>query len=300
MVDLAAQSAFLDRRTAVKRVNILLTIVLAAAIGLFAAYLFWIHNNLDTTGPVITVDEELLEISVEDPEEALMQGVTAVDDRDGDVTDGMLVESVYGINGDNLATVTYAAFDKAGNVSKVQRQVRYVDYESPRFELYDTLCFPGGSGFDLLDYVGAVDVLEGDIRRRVRATLVSDTKSISEIGTHQVRFQVTNSLGDTVEVVLPVEVYDPDWYSAEVVLNEYLIYLDKGDSFDAEDYLQTFVVRGEDIDVSRRVPEDVYCSITGQVNTGVPGVYVVSYTLSKNENLVTFTGQSKLIVIVQE
>lgn len=283
-----------------KRVNILLTIVLAAAIGLFAAYLFWIHNNLDTTGPVITVDEELLEISVEDPEEALMQGVTAVDDRDGDVTDGMLVESVYGINGDNLATVTYAAFDKAGNVSKVQRQVRYVDYESPRFELYDTLCFPGGSGFDLLDYVGAVDVLEGDIRRRVRATLVSDTKSISEIGTHQVRFQVTNSLGDTVEVVLPVEVYDPDWYSAEVVLNEYLIYLDKGDSFDAEDYLQTFVVRGEDIDVSRRVPEDVYCSITGQVNTGVPGVYVVSYTLSKNENLVTFTGQSKLIVIVQE
>ena len=50
--------------------------MLAAAVGLFGVYLLWIHNNLDTTGPVITIDEELLVISVEDPEEALFQGIT--------------------------------------------------------------------------------------------------------------------------------------------------------------------------------------------------------------------------------
>ena len=290
----------MDGRIAVKRINILLLTVLAVAVGLFGAYRIWIHNRLDTTGPFITIDEGLLEISVSDPEEALMQGIRAVDARDGDVTDSLLVERIYGITEDNVTTVTYAAFDRAGNVSKVERKVRYTDYESPRFQLYGSLSFPGSSGFDLLEYVGATDVLEGDIRRRVRATLISDTKSIAQIGSHVVRFQVTNSLGDTVEADLPVEVYDPEWYTASVELSEYLIYLVPGDSFDPKKYLETFVVRGEDIDVSRSIPEDVYCSIANNVATRVPGIYTVTYTLSKNLNLMTFTGQAVLIVIVQE
>lgn len=274
--------------------------VLAAAGVLFAGYLYWIHNNLDTAGPVITVEEGLLEISVKDEETALMQGISAWDNRDGDVTGRMLVESIYGINEDHVVTVTYAAFDRAGNVSKVERQVRFKDYVAPKFELFGSLSFPGGTGFDVLDYVGAQDVIEGDIRRRVRATLISDTKSISEMGSHVVRFQVTNSLGDTVRVELPVEVYDPEWYTAAVELEEYLVYLKVGDSFEPEDYLKTFLVRGSEIDVSRRVPEDVYCSIDSGVSTRRPGVYTVTYNLSKNINLTTFSGQAVLVVIVEE
>lgn len=293
-------AVFADRRIAVKRINILLLAVLAAAIALFGAYQLWVHNRLDTVGPVITIDEELLEISVKDEEEALMQGIRAVDERDGDVTASLLVESVYGITEDNLTTVTYAAFDRAGNVSKVQRQVRYKDYQSPRFQLHRSLCFPGGSGFDLLEYVGAYDVLEGDIHRRVRATLVSNTDSINQTGSHTVRFQVTNSLGDTVVADLPVEVYDPEWYTASVELDEYLVYLDQGAAFDPADYLRTFVVRGEDVDVSRGVPDGIQCDISGTVNTRTPGIYPVTYTLTTTQNLMTFSGQAVLIVIVEE
>lgn len=283
-----------------KRVNLLLMGVLAVAIGLFSAYQIWIHNNLDTTGPVITVEEKMLEISVEDPQEALMRGITAMDDRDGDVTGRMLVESIYGITEDNVTTVTYAAFDRAGNVSKLQRQVRYKDYESPKLELYGSLCFPGGANVDVLEYVGARDVIEDDIRRRVRATLISNTKAINNIGSHVVRFQVTNSLGDTTQADIPVEVYDPEWYTAYVGLREYLVYLKVGDSFDPESYLKTFQVRGDSIDVSRGVPEDVYCSIDSTVSTRRPGVYTVDYNLSKNVNLMTFSGKAVLVVIVEE
>lgn len=283
-----------------KRINIILMMVLAAAVGLFGAYLLWIHKTLDTVGPVITFEQEVLEVSVEDPEDILLQGVHAQDARDGDVTASLLVESVYGINEDNQALVTYAAFDRAGNVSKQTRYVCYRDYESPRFKLYASLSFPGGSGFDLLDYVGAQDVLEGDIRRRVRATLVSNTKSIDLVGNHTVRFQVTNSLGDTVVADLPVEVYDPEWYTAYVELSDYLVYLKQGDPFDPEKYLRSFVVRGEEINVSRSIPEDVYCSIDSNVTTRYPGIYKVSYTLSKNLNLTSFSGHAVLIVIVQE
>ena len=283
-----------------KRINVLLLMILAVAFGLFAGYHLWVHNRLDTTGPVLTVEEGMLEISVKDRETALMKGIRAVDDRDGDVTASILVESIYGISEDHVTTVTYAAFDRAGNVSKIQRKVRYTDYRAPRFELDTSLCFPYNSGFDLLEYVGAQDVIEGDIRRRVRATLVSDTRSINEIGAHVVRMQVTNSLGDTVEIDFPVEVYDPEWYTASVKLDEYLVYLEHGDSFDPEKYLDAFVVRGEDTDISYQIPDNILCDINSNVNTRVPGVYRVKYTLTRTINMTTFSGQAVLVVIVQE
>ena len=283
-----------------KRRYILLVIVLAAAIALFGAYLVLTRNLKDTTPPVISVDEQILEISVEDEKDVLMTGITAMDDRDGDVTASLLVESIYGITEDHVTTVTYAAFDRAGNVSKIQRSVRYTDYRQPRLELSASLCFPFNAEFDLLDCVGANDVLEGDIRRRVRATLVSDTRSINEIGSHVVRLQVTNSLGDTVEMDLPVEVYDPEWYTASVKLDTYLLYLEQGETFNPRDYLKEFIVRGESTDISYGVPSGIQCDVDNNVNNSVPGVYRVKYTLTKNLNLTSFSGQAVLIVIVQE
>ena len=288
------------RRIAVKRRYIMLALVLAAAIALFGAYLVLTHKLKDTTPPVITVAEELLQLSVNDENEILMTGITAMDDRDGDVTASLLVESVYGITDDHVATVTYAAFDRAGNVSKIQRKVHYTDYREPRFEFAGSLSFPHNSKFDLLDYVGANDVMEGDIRRRVRATLVSDTNSIDELGSHMVHLLVTNSLGDTVELDVPVEVYDPEWYLASVKLDTYLLYLKKGDVFNPWDHLDKFVVRGADTDISRGIPEGIDCEIDGAVNTTVPGVYRVQYTLTKDLNLTSYTGQAYLIVVVQE
>lgn len=283
-----------------KRRFLLPAAVMAAAIALFGCYRVWAYNAKDTVAPVITIEEGLLECSVSDSEEMLLTGVTAWDDRDGDVTSSVLVESISGITDENVTTVTYAAFDRAGNVSKLQRQVRYTDYTPPRFVSECSLCFPANSAFDLLSCVGAEDVLDGDIRRRVRATLISDTKSISEKGTHMVRLQVTNSLGDTVEADIPVEVYDPEWYTASVELKEYLIYLDKGASFDARSYLLSFAVRGEAMDLRRGIPADVSCDIRGEVNTDEPGVYAVKYVLSQNIGLTTFSGQAVLLVIVQE
>lgn len=282
-----------------KRINVLLLMVLAVATGLFAGYHLWVHNRLDTVGPVLTIDEGILEVSVQDSEEALMQGIRAVDDRDGDVTATILVESIYGINDDNITTVTYAAFDRAGNVSKIQRQVRYKDYENPRFELYGSMTFTFGSGFDLLEYIGAVDVIEGDIGRRVHATLISDTKGITAQGRHQVKLQVTNNLGDTVEMVMPVEVFDPEWYVADVELTDYMIYLERGADFKPRDYLKGFILRGEFIDVHSMVQSDIELEISNGVNTNEPGVYEVSYILSKSLNLNTYSGIARLIVVVE-
>ena len=283
-----------------KRTTLMLLAALLLELGAFAAYIYTVHQRLDTAGPEIMIEEGILELSVNASDEDLLQGVTAQDRRNGDVTDSLIIESVYGIGEDNTATVTYAAFDRSGNVSTQSRRIRYVDYHAPRFELYGSLTFSQGDVEDVIEYVGANDVIEGDIRRRVHATLISDTKSVNEIGSHKVRFQVTNSLGDTSEVVLPVEVFDSEWYIADVELSKYLIYLEKGSSFDPKDYLKSFHVRGDIVDLTRGIPEGVVSGIESNVNTNKAGLYEVTYELSSDINMTTFAGIAKLIVIVTE
>ena len=83
-------------------------------------------------------------------------------------------------------------------------------------------------------------------------------------------------------------------------LDSYLIYLEQGDPFLPGDHLKEFVVRGEKIDISRGVPNDIYSNIRSGVNTRVPGVYTVEYTLTKSINQESFSGRAILVVIVQD
>lgn len=280
------------------KVILFLAVVLTATAA-FVGYRSWDEDRTDAVSPEFTVAEEMLELSVHDPESALLQGITAWDNRDGDVTGSILVESAYGITDGNCVTVTYAAFDAAGNVAKVQRSVRYTDYIAPRFTLSKSLAFVQDANEDVLNRVGATDLIDGDITRRVRATLISDTTSVSYVGTHEVQFQVTNSIGHTVQTVLPVEVYSPDKYNASLELDEYILYLSAGDRFEAKEHLSALSIFGRKVDLSGGLPSDTLCSVSGSVDTGTPGVYPVRYTVTRTENGNTYVGYSMLIVIVE-
>ncbi len=110
---------------------------------------------------------------------------------------------------------------------------------------------------------------------------------------------MTNSLGDTVELVLPVEVYTPGVFEGNLALTEYLIYLKQGDTFNARSYLQSFSLGREEISLRGGVPEDIRLTISGKVQTGVPGVYVVDYEASSEVGGQIYTAYSKLIVVVE-
>ena len=81
-----------------------------------AGIIFW-YINRDNTPPVITREEEIIyEETMADEE--LLQGVTAMDGTDGDVSHTLVVEKVT-VNPNSLnAVVTYGAMDKAGNIAK--------------------------------------------------------------------------------------------------------------------------------------------------------------------------------------
>lgn len=275
-----------------------LLVLLAVCLGVLAGYRILDGLRTDSKAPKITIsDSAVPELSVHTPG-ALLEGVTATDDRDGDVTASIVVEKVGGIMDDGTVTVTYAAFDAAGNVAKIQRTVRYTDYESPRFSLKKSLDFVYGSNFNVLDVVGAEDLLDGNIGYRVKA-MPLDGVSINSEGVHNVLFRVANSLGDQVELTVPVEVYYSGRYNAQLKLTEYMVYLDKGQHFDPKDYLQEYIARGSGIHLAVGIPEELTLEMEGQVNTANPGVYVVSYTVSSTVNGVLYEGYARLIVVVE-
>ena len=280
-------------------------LLIIVCLAIFCVY--WVIARIrdDHTAPKIIVEEGLLQVSVQNSESVLLQGVTARDNRDGDVTTSLLVESVRLLDTDGNATATYAAFDKAGNVAKAQRQIRFTDYESPKFTLNTPLVFTQGSNFDVLNVIGAQDMVDGDIQHRIRATSLDET-SIATLGTHQVQFRVTNSLGDMVERIFPVEVYSAGTYDASLTLTDYLIYMPVGATFVAESYLNTFTLNREATSLTEGLPAGFTLTTSGFVDTQTPGVYALSYTVTYSQESAgysqsarQYTGYSKLIVVVE-
>ena len=273
----------------------------AVCLGILAGYRTLINLRADNKSPEILIADQLLEISALDSREALLQGVTARDDTDGDVTDSLVVESVRLLRQDGTVTVTYAAFDSARNVSKKTREVLYSDYESPRFALKQPLMF-SQKNYDLLSLITARDMLDGDITGRIRATALDEISSDFQ-GTYKVRFQVSNSLGDTVDLVLPVDVYTPGVNEVAMTLTEYLIYLESGDRFNARDYLDELTVGRDIIPLGKNLPDTMKLTVSGKVETGVPGIYVINYHLAycpvPQRPEQTYNAYSRLIVVVE-
>ena len=288
-----------------KKGNILLVLLIIACVAVFYGYRTLDMMRTDNDAPVIYMDAQIPEVSVKDPKSALLQGISAEDERDGDVTASLVVEKVEMTDSDGTLTVSFAAFDRSGNVAKEKREAKYTDYESPKFVMRAPLLFRNGAHFDVLQIVEATDVIDGDIQHRVRATSMTD-KSIDELGVHDVQFQVTNSLGDTVTYVFPVEVYDPEPYDATLTLKNYLVYMEQGSTFSASAYLESFFFRGDEIDLRGSLPYGYSLKTEGIVNTQVPGVYPVEYRVTYTIKHETdsqldqkYTGYSKLIVVVE-
>lgn len=86
-----------------------------------------LYLGKDRRGPEIFFDEENQVVYEEGMDESLLlQGVTAVDEKDGDVSDSLLVEKVTGTSGREVI-VTYVARDGANNVGKASRAFEVMD-----------------------------------------------------------------------------------------------------------------------------------------------------------------------------
>lgn len=274
----------------------ILPVLTVLCVILFAVYCIWMEASRDETAPVIVVEGDVISLSVHDGQETLLKGVTAWDEQDGDVTELLVVEGISAIREGNHSTVTYAAFDRAGNVTKAQRTVAFTDYEGPKFEFSTALMFRSGYTVDLYDYVTASDPIDGDLSGQIRVELVEGELDLSTVGTHLVELRVTNSMGDTARLTVPVQVYSASDYNASLYLTNYLVYLEKGQYFDSGFYLSRLSAGDQILYRDMLAENGAVVDIRSDVQTDIPGTYSVTYTVSY-EN---YIGSSRLIVVVEE
>lgn len=238
-----------------------------------------------TVGPVLECDSDTLDISVSDPPEALLAGVRATDRQDGDLTDRIQIQGVSKLISDDSAKVTYLVFDSDGNMDSLTRLIHYTDYSRPRFSVTEPLRYSANASIGLLDRLQVLDVIDGDITSNIRVSTLSAT---SDPEIYTVSLQVTNSMGDTARVTLPVILESGTSARPRVELKSYLVYLNKGDTFSSRDYFGSASASGNTLSVS-----DV--EISGTVDTSTAGTYMVYYRCYDN----VAVGTAVLTVVVE-
>ena len=113
-----------------------------------ACIVILIIGNLgrDKNAPEISFAEENeIVYGAEEPESKLLEDVTAYDREDGEITDGLVIESVYDFN-NGTAKVVYAVRDKSGNIAKADRMITYVKAEEPDVTPVAVDAFVGNDG----------------------------------------------------------------------------------------------------------------------------------------------------------
>ena len=87
-------------------------------------------STSDRKGPVITYSDEELTYTEGEPNDVLLKDVTAVDNKDGDVSDTLMVANKIVIGNGEYMEVVYAAKDSKNNITTTKNNKRRVKYIS--------------------------------------------------------------------------------------------------------------------------------------------------------------------------
>ena len=232
-----------------RRTRIFVIIFFLFSVSVWGGYRFYERSHTDRTSPVITMDADSITVSVEGGEEAILQGVTAKDEKDGDLTDKIFIESRSNFVSKGRFSVTYGVADSDNHVSKATREVIYSDYRSPRFELSQPLKFQttkeSQQDLNIAVNLSAHDVLDGNISNKIR---ISGDYTLSSYnpGDYPMEFIVMNSMGDTVHLPVTVTIYSASEENAKpkIVLKKYLVNTPIGQGVDVVGMIEEISYRG--------------------------------------------------------
>ncbi len=265
-------------------VVLVLFVVVAAVFGfVYAGELI----SSDNTIPSIKIEGEIIDVSIKATNEDLLKGVTAFDEKDGDLTSKVFVEAISKFYEKGVCKVTYAVCDSNNHVAKASRKIRYTDYTSPVFSLNKSTCYSLYETINLSEDIVATDCIDGNISRHMIIT--SDNYASSLAGVFSMNVSVTNSNGDTTELILPLIIEDRNLSAPTIELNKYLIYSKKGTQINFQD----FIVSAQD-----SAEQDLKSSvkIESNIDFNTPGTYSVHYYATDANGQ---RGHTVLVVVVE-
>ncbi len=232
-----------------RRTRIFVIIFFLFSVSVWGGYRFYERAHTDRTSPLITMDSDSVTVPVEGGDEAILQGVTAKDEKDGDLTDKIFIESRSNFISKGRFSVTYAVADSDNHVSKATREVSYSDYRSPTYELSQPLKFQTSKesmqDLNIAANLSAYDVLDGNISNKIR---ISGDYTLSSYnpGDYPMEFIVMNSMGDTVHLPVTVTIYSASEENAKpkITLKKYLVNTPVGQGVDVVGMIEEISYRG--------------------------------------------------------
>lgn len=267
------------------RIFTVIAFVLSLLLAGWANYRY--NRNLNTDYPEITSTVDLLEISVQDPPEAIYRDLHAQDATDGDLTAQIMVASTSHFLEPGTVRVKYVVFDSHNNSATLTRKVHYTDYVPPVFSLEKAPVYTTGSSFDIIDHIRVEDCIDGDISDHIR--VISNMVNNFSVGNYPVVLEVSNSCGDTAQITLWVT-YENKESTAVVKLHQYIVYVQQGQQFEPMQWLAAVTDRNATaLDVEK-------IEVQGNLDTNKPGCYQLVYSYQDG----TLSGYAPLTVVVTE
>lgn len=252
-------------------------------------------NDTQLSVSIMVIDDGLPEIlgtedliyNIGDSIPDYLNGVSATDNADGDITDLIIVDD-SNVNLTLLGTysLTYSVTDIAGNESQVTVSVTVVDNTPPEIlGTSDIIYYLGDDEPDYLSGISAIDNLYGNVTYLI---VVDDSNVVlTAIGNYTLTYSITDLSGNTNQISVSIFVEDG---TRPIIsgTNDLIYYL--GDT--EPDYLDG-VSAMDNVDGNIT---DLIIVDDSDVDLSIVGVYDVIYTVSDQaDNILQVTIQLTVI-----
>lgn len=289
-----------------KKVRIAVCLIFVISCLVFGLYYFQVEMARDRVPPVISCTEDTIYASVNASEEELLAGITAMDDRDGDITDSVRISSMSHFAEEGKRTIRYIVFDAANQAGTLERTLIYTDYAPPRIYLSEPLRYYRQEVYtaDLLENMTATDCLDGDLTRQIRMSPGDDYYN-GDAQSFLLNVQVNNSAGDVCALVMNVKIVDQKDAQEQSryypMLSEYIVYTKVGQRIDPRNYLLGLENQGTAYFFSGSGGmlgvDGSAVMVQGSVNYSNPGVYPVYFSFTTEAGV---TATTTMYVVVEE
>lgn len=251
-----------------KGLFILLGLICIAVVGGSGA----LFITRDKTGPKIIVSEDReIAYGTDSDKKVLLDGVTAIDEKDGDVSDSLRVESVQN-NEDGSLKVTYSAVDDSNNVTKLTCKVETLNQKNSDEDAQEE----------------TTEASEENQEENQENTQQDEEDKEAQNQEEANQEEVDDSDSDTDAAIAALPEGSP-----QLRLSTHQVELQVGASFQYMDYIESI---SDDKDETNELYRKIY--LTGEVNTSQAGNYEISYYVTDSDK--NQSNIEKLTVTVHE
>lgn len=259
------------------RITVLLLILtILLSILCLTTYMF-----ADRMPPEITVPEGEFEYEEGADEAILLEGVSAMDDRDGDISSSVRIYDVAVMDSHDSAMVIYAVYDSSNNLGKASKIVKYISASGKKGEIF-------AEEATATDAASDTDTSAGK----------KDTASSENAGSAGKTQEATT--GEQPETTAEPDTTVPDGFDDPPLVSEgapvmrittHQVKMAVGGHFYSMDYVDTAV---DDVDTKEMLYENMY--MDGYYSTRKQGEYELTYYCVDSDGNVS--NKAKLILIV--